>query len=57
MADWRDELWKACKETLKTGGEVRIVFMKRNTQSRLPVISIYKENYIKCNEETVIIDD
>ena len=56
MANYKDELWKACKKALIQGGEVRIIFTKRGN-NRIPIITTYLDNYIKCDEETIIQDD
>ena len=57
MANWHDELWKTCKKALVTGGEVRIIFTKTQGNKRIPIISAYFDNYVRCDEETVIRDD
>jgi len=54
--DWRDELWKAAKEILKKGGEIRVNVTKRD-HKRIIIIQKFPENYIRCKEETVLADD
>ena len=56
MADWRDELWKAAKEVVKKGGELKLTVSRRG-QSRLVIIQKYPDNRIQCNEVTVLDDD
>lgn len=57
MANYKEELWKACKKALYNGGEVRIIFKKISGNKRIPLITLYLDNYSCCDEETVVIDD
>ena len=57
MANWKEELWKQCKKALTNGGEVRIIFNKRDRNKRIPTIQVYLDNYVRCDEETIIADD
>ncbi len=56
MANWHDELWKAGKEILNKGGEIKVNVTKRG-QQRIIIIQKFPDNYIRCDEETVIQDD
>ena len=56
MANWHDELWKVCKEALIYGGEIKINFTKRGNK-RIVIIQKFIDNYVRCDEETVIPDD
>ncbi len=56
MANYKDELWKAMKLVLHKGGELRVNVSKRGSQ-RIVIIQTFPENYIRCDEETIITDD
>ena len=53
---WRQSLFEACEEVEHTGGEVRIVFIKRGMK-RIPVITKFQDNKVYCEEETIIDED
>ncbi len=55
--NWKEELWKQCKRTLITGGEVKIIFTKTQGNNRIPIISVYPDNYTRCDIETITEDD
>lgn len=56
MADWKTEFWKAGKEILLKGGQITVNVSKRG-QQRIIIIQKFPENYVRCDEETVITDD
>ena len=56
MGNYQTELWKACKEILHKGGEIRVNVTKRG-QNRIIIIQKFPENYIRCDEETMVADD
>ncbi len=56
MPNWKDELWKAGNKAYYKGGEVKIVFIRRQNKV-IPIINCYIDNQIKCDEETVIEED
>lgn len=54
--NWKDALWEQCKKAYYKGGEVKIVFIRRQNKV-IPVINTYIDNQIRCDEETVIDED
>jgi len=56
MPNWKDELWKACEKAYYKGGEVKIIFIRRQNKV-FPVIQSFIDNQIKCDEETVISEE
>ncbi len=53
---WEQAILKVCREVLYKGGEVRIVFIKRQNK-RIPVITKFIDNKIFCDEEILAEDD
>ena len=53
---WRTALFEACEEVEMSGGEVRIVFIKRGDK-RIPIITKFQDNKVFCDEETIIDED
>ena len=56
MANYRDEIWKAVKEALIHGGEIKINFTKRGDK-RIIIVQKFIDNYVRCDEETIVVDD
>ncbi len=54
--NWKDELWKACNKAYYKGGEVKIVFIRRQNKV-IPIIQSYIDNQVKCDEETVVKEE
>ncbi len=53
---WKEALLKECNRARIRGGEVRINFIRRQDKA-IPVIKTYIDNHIRCEEETIVIDD
>ena len=49
---WRDALWGECKKAYLRGGEVKVIFIRRQDKV-IPIIESYIDNQIRCDEETV----
>ena len=56
MPNWKDELWKACKRAYWKGGEVKIIFIRRQNKV-IPIVQFYFDNQIKCDEETIVSEE
>ena len=56
MPQWKDVLWQAVNKAYYRGGEVKIIFIKRQ-QKRIPIIESYIDNQVRCDEETVITEE
>jgi hypothetical protein len=56
MPSWKEEMWRACSRALRNGGEVKIIFMKRQ-EKVIPTVYCYVDNYVRCDEETILEDD
>lgn len=56
MPAWKEVLWKACERAYYKGGEIKIVFIRRQNKV-FPVVQSYIDNQIKCDEETVINEE
>ena len=56
MPNWKDELWKACKKAYWKGGEVKVIFIRRQNKV-IPIVQFYFDNQIKCDEETIISEE
>lgn len=53
---WKDALLKECSKAYYKGGEIRIVFIRRQDKV-IPIIKSYIDNQIRCDEETIIEED
>ncbi|HLE17233.1 MAG TPA: hypothetical protein VI728_03000 [Syntrophales bacterium] len=49
---WQDALWGECKKAYLRGGEVKVIFIRRQNKV-IPIIESYVDNQIRCDEETV----
>jgi hypothetical protein len=56
LPHWKEELLKACLKAYYKGGEVKIVFIKRQNKVR-PVIQQFIDNQVLCDEETLLTDE
>ena len=57
---WQDALLQKCYDCMKSGGEVRIQFSKRNKENKIfivPIVRHYPNNQIICEEEEMLIED
>lgn len=46
-------MWEACKRAYNRGGEVKVIFIKRQNKV-IPIVQSYIDNQVRCDEETVI---
>ena len=53
---WKDSLLKECSKAYFRGGEVRIIFIRRQNKV-IPIIKTYIDNEVRCDEETIIEED
>ena len=53
--EWQKELITAGEYIMKQGGELHFRVTKRGRE-RIPTISIFPDNYIRCKTETLITD-
>lgn len=53
MPQWKDVLWSECKRAYYRGGEIKVIFIRRQDKV-IPIVQSYIDNQIKCDEETVI---
>lgn len=53
MPQWKEVMWRECKKVYNKGGEVKIIFIRRQNKV-IPIIQSYIDNQIKCDEETVV---
>lgn len=56
MPNWKDELWKSCKRAYYKGGQVKITFIRRQNKV-IPTIETYIDNFVRCDEETVVSEE
>ena len=52
--NWKDALWKSADEIMRKGGKLEFIVYKREHGKRLPIVHLYPDNKIECNEETLI---
>jgi hypothetical protein len=53
MSSWKEVLWQQCKKAYYKGGEIKIIFIRRQNKV-IPIIQSYIDNQVKCDEETVV---
>lgn len=53
---YQEVLWREVKKAYTHGGEVRIIFIKRQNE-RIPVVRSYIDHQISCDKEIVIDDE
>ena len=51
--NWKDALWKSANEIMRKGGKLELIVYKRDMK-RKPVIHLYPDSEISCDEETLI---
>ena len=57
MPNWKDVLWQQCRKAYHNGGEVKIVFLKRERNKRIPLVYPSTPEPIKCDEETITSEE
>ena len=56
MPDWKTVLFKQCEQAYYKGGEVKVVFIRRQNKV-IPIINSYIDNQVKCDEETIVNEE
>jgi hypothetical protein len=56
LPDWKTVLFKQCEQAYYKGGEVKVVFIRRQNKV-IPIINSYIDNQVKCDEETIVNEE